>query len=165
MAKKIKTISVPKVWADKQWTVRFGRLNAGPGRPEGAPRLFKVLGEKLPFEALNKVNGVYGPKGLEEAGSMLHTTQWDTHGTSVAGIFSLGCVHIERVNNWSLNIFRFISSKTPLERRRPRHPHPEASQSGVREAEVALVLLSTFQMANRQEGLRRDLARVLIRGL
>lgn len=36
------------------WTVHFGRLNPGPGNP-GSARLFQVLGEKLPFEALNSV--------------------------------------------------------------------------------------------------------------
>jgi hypothetical protein len=66
MARKVKTFSVPKVWADKQWTVRFGRLGAGRDRLEGAPRLFKVVGEKLPFEAINAVNGSYGARESEE---------------------------------------------------------------------------------------------------
>jgi hypothetical protein len=56
MAKKVKTIKVAKIWADKQWTVRFGRLNPGPGRPEAVQSLFKVVGEKIPFDALNSVN-------------------------------------------------------------------------------------------------------------
>lgn len=68
MAKKVKTVSVPKVWADKQWTVRFGRVNAGPGRPEGAPRLFRVLGEKLPFEAINSVNSELRTQGVRRTG-------------------------------------------------------------------------------------------------
>ena len=56
MAKKVKTIKVAKIWGDKQWSVRFGRLNPGPGRPEAVQSLFKVVGEKLPFDALNAVN-------------------------------------------------------------------------------------------------------------
>jgi hypothetical protein len=68
VAKKVKTVSVPKVWADKQWTVRFGRVNAGPGRPEGAPRLFRVLGEKLPFEAINSVNSELRTQGVRRTG-------------------------------------------------------------------------------------------------
>jgi hypothetical protein len=48
MARKVKTIKVAKIWGDKQWTVSFGWLNPGRGRPQGVPRLFKVLGEKLP---------------------------------------------------------------------------------------------------------------------
>lgn len=56
MAAKVKTIKVAKMWGDKQWTVRFGRLNPGPGRPETIQSLFKVVAEKIPFEALNAVN-------------------------------------------------------------------------------------------------------------
>jgi len=56
MAKKVKTIKVAKIWGDNQWTVRFGRLTPGPGRPEAIQSLFKVVGEKLPFEAINAVN-------------------------------------------------------------------------------------------------------------
>jgi hypothetical protein len=56
MARKIKTIKVAKIWADTQWTVRFGRINLRPGRPEMIQSLFKVVAEKLPFEALNAVN-------------------------------------------------------------------------------------------------------------
>src|ERR1035437_3738029 len=56
MAKKVKTIKVAKIWGDKQWSVRFGRLNPGPGRPEAVQSLFKVVGEKLPVDALNAIN-------------------------------------------------------------------------------------------------------------
>jgi hypothetical protein len=57
MARKvIKIIKVAKIWGDKEWTVRFGWLNPGRGHPKGVPRLFKVPGEKLPFEALPKVD-------------------------------------------------------------------------------------------------------------
>ena len=56
MAKKVKSIKVAKIWGDKQWTVRFGALNPGPGRPDAVQSLFKVVGEKIPFEALNAVN-------------------------------------------------------------------------------------------------------------
>jgi hypothetical protein len=56
MARKIKTIKVAKVWGDNQWTVRFGWLNAGRGGARWGKRLFRIVGEKLPFEALNEVN-------------------------------------------------------------------------------------------------------------
>ena len=68
MAKKVKKIIVPRIWGDKQWVVRFGRLNVGPGRPEGAPRLFKVVGEKLPFEAINAVARHLRNKGITRSG-------------------------------------------------------------------------------------------------
>jgi hypothetical protein len=59
MTQKVrKTITVEKIWGNGgPWTVRFGWLNPGrPGPTKGAPRLFKVLGEKLPFEALSAVD-------------------------------------------------------------------------------------------------------------
>lgn len=56
MARKIKTIKVKKIWGDTQWTVRFGRISSGPGRPQAVANLFKVVGEKLPFEALGAVD-------------------------------------------------------------------------------------------------------------
>lgn len=68
MAAKVKKITVPKVWSDKQWIVRYGRLNVGRGRPEGAPRLFKVLGEKLPYEALSHVNRHLRNHGIQRNG-------------------------------------------------------------------------------------------------
>ena len=59
MAKKssVKSIKVKKIWGDTEWTVRFGSLNAGPGAAGGVRRLFRVVGEKIPFEAINKVTG------------------------------------------------------------------------------------------------------------
>jgi hypothetical protein len=68
MAAKVKKITVPKLWSDRQWIVRYGRLNAGRGRPEGAPRLFKVLGEKLLYEALNDVNRHLRSLGIQRNG-------------------------------------------------------------------------------------------------
>jgi hypothetical protein len=56
MARKIKTIKVKKIWGDTQWTVRFGGISSGPGRPQAVANLFKVVGEKLPFEALGAVD-------------------------------------------------------------------------------------------------------------
>ncbi len=58
MAKRaaVKTITVARIWGDKQWIVRFGKLNPGRGRPEAVRSLFRVVGEKLPFEAIREVN-------------------------------------------------------------------------------------------------------------
>jgi len=58
MAKKaaVKTIKVTRIYGDKQWIVRLGNLNPGRGRPDAVKPLFLVVGEKLPFEALGKVN-------------------------------------------------------------------------------------------------------------
>ncbi len=44
------------VYADKnQWKVLYGELKRGRGRPSLTAHLFRVVGEKLPFEALSKV--------------------------------------------------------------------------------------------------------------
>jgi hypothetical protein len=45
-----------RVWGDAQWTVGHGRLIPGPGRPEKKlSHLFRVVGEKLPIDALDAV--------------------------------------------------------------------------------------------------------------
>jgi hypothetical protein len=64
MARKVKTIKVARIWGDKDWTVRFGWLHPGRGHPKGVPRLFKVLGEKLPFDSLPKVDGHLRDSGI-----------------------------------------------------------------------------------------------------
>ncbi|MBI1741359.1 MAG: hypothetical protein HY233_07325 [Acidobacteriales bacterium] len=67
MAKKrkkpaVRTIKDRKVWSDGQWIVRFGELNAGRGRPDKVQSLFRVVGEKLPFEALGNVDKHLGKR-------------------------------------------------------------------------------------------------------
>ncbi len=64
----VKKIKVSQVWGDNQWNVRFGKLNPGPGRPEGVRSLFSVLGEKLPFEAIYKVNAYLKGEGISRSG-------------------------------------------------------------------------------------------------
>ncbi len=71
MARKIKTIEVAKIWGDKQWTVRFGRLKPGRGRPQAVSSLFKVVGEKLPFEALSAVDKYMRDNGIRRNGVYL----------------------------------------------------------------------------------------------
>jgi hypothetical protein len=57
MARKIKTIIVRKIWGDTQWTVRFGKVDSGPSYyQQTVANLFKVVGEKLPFDALSAVD-------------------------------------------------------------------------------------------------------------
>ena len=58
MAKRaaVKTVKVARIWGNTQWLVRFGKLNPGRGRPEAVRSLFRVVGEKLPFEAIHEVN-------------------------------------------------------------------------------------------------------------
>jgi hypothetical protein len=58
------------VWSDSSWTVVHGELKRGTGRPRKTEPLFRVVAEKVPFEALAAVrrhlketgvtpNGVY----------------------------------------------------------------------------------------------------------
>jgi hypothetical protein len=70
MAKKsaVKTITIPKIWGNSDWIVRFGRLNAGPGAAGGVKRLFRVVGEKIPFEAINLVNKHLRSQGVRREG-------------------------------------------------------------------------------------------------
>jgi hypothetical protein len=50
-----------------RWNIWYGELKRGKGRPEGTEHLFRVMGEKLPFEALPAVK-----RHLKEQG---YTTQ------------------------------------------------------------------------------------------
>jgi hypothetical protein len=70
MAKKaaVKTIKIDKLYSDRQWTVHYGKLNPGRGRPEAVRRLFLVLGEKLPFEALKEVKNHLKKRSLLRTG-------------------------------------------------------------------------------------------------
>jgi hypothetical protein len=40
---------------NEQWTVLYGELQRRQGRPTLTEHLFRIVGEKLPFEALSKV--------------------------------------------------------------------------------------------------------------
>jgi len=46
---------IQKIWGGSGWTVHYGELKRGPGRPGKVSPLFQFLGEKLPFEALEEV--------------------------------------------------------------------------------------------------------------
>lgn len=57
-----------KIWGNSTWTVRKGKLIPGPGRLGGKPRLFKVLAEKIPYEALALVRKDMEVKGIPTRG-------------------------------------------------------------------------------------------------
>ena len=63
----VKTIIVKQLWSNSQWTVRYGRVNAGRGST-GAKRLFRIVGEKLPFEAIDAVEKYMKSKGMSRNG-------------------------------------------------------------------------------------------------
>ena len=54
-AKHTKYTEEEDVFTDEKWKVKCGKLKPGKGRPDNTKHLFKVLGEKLPYEALEKV--------------------------------------------------------------------------------------------------------------
>ena len=66
----VKTIIVKRLWSNSQWTVRYGRVNAGRGST-GAKRLFRIVGEKLPFEAIDAVEKYMKSKGMSRNGVYL----------------------------------------------------------------------------------------------
>ena len=43
------------MWVDTEWSVEYGELKRPQGRPQAGSRLFRFLGEKIPFEALDAV--------------------------------------------------------------------------------------------------------------
>jgi hypothetical protein len=51
-----------------QWTVHFGRLARRQGNPGKAEHLFKAVGEKLPYAALNAVKKDMKQRGLSRQG-------------------------------------------------------------------------------------------------
>jgi hypothetical protein len=57
-----------QVYSDNNWTVSHGRLIPGSGRPREISRLFRVVGEKLPVEALHYVRKDMLGRGLGSQG-------------------------------------------------------------------------------------------------
>lgn len=63
-----KTPTGGEIWSDSQWVVKRGVLQPGPGRKRGKSRLFQVVGEKLPYDALKSVNKDMKTEGLVRTG-------------------------------------------------------------------------------------------------
>lgn len=57
-----------KVWFGNDWAVHYGELRRGRGRPATTSRLFKFLGEKIPFEALDDVRNHFTSDGTSSQG-------------------------------------------------------------------------------------------------
>ena len=55
------------VWSDPAWVVKSGRL-VPRGRPRKVPQLFRELGEKLPYSALDSVEKHLKGKGASRSG-------------------------------------------------------------------------------------------------
>ena len=68
-AKKPSTkIITQRVWSGEHWTVEYGELKRGQGRPASIERLFRYVGEKLPFEALEQIRKHFRSDGTPAQG-------------------------------------------------------------------------------------------------
>ena len=56
------------VWEDAVWKVVQGQLVRAPGRPKTSTSLFRVVGEKLPYDALGAVRKQMSELGLPRTG-------------------------------------------------------------------------------------------------
>jgi hypothetical protein len=63
-----KKVTSKTVWSDSAWTVRFGQLQRGRGRPRQSQALFEVVGEKIPFDALDAVRKQMREEELQATG-------------------------------------------------------------------------------------------------
>jgi len=57
-----------QVWANSDWTVHYGELRRSPGRPKKVARLFKYIGEKIPYSALDAVRKHFSSDGATALG-------------------------------------------------------------------------------------------------
>ncbi len=60
-----------EIWSDEQWRVLDGELKRNPGHPGGTKSLFKVVAEKIPFDALDAVRKNMREYGLPMEGVYL----------------------------------------------------------------------------------------------
>lgn len=70
-AKAKKSIESGNVWSEAQWVVRFGELKRGAGHPGKVKNLFRVVGEKLPYNSLAKVKRSLEARGMSRQGVYL----------------------------------------------------------------------------------------------
>lgn len=56
------------IWQDDTWVVKTGRLIPPPGRPRSAVSLFQHVAEKIPYDALAKVQRKFRDKRWESEG-------------------------------------------------------------------------------------------------
>jgi len=59
---------IQRVWTGDGWSVEYGELRRGKGRPPSVSRLFKFLGEKIPFDAIDDVRAHFVSDGTPAMG-------------------------------------------------------------------------------------------------
>jgi hypothetical protein len=84
-----KTLQGPPVWNKETWTIRFGKLKRGRGRPRGAKPLFEAVGEKIPIAALEDVRRHAEKQGISTTGIYVaHDSMGGARYIGRANIFS-----------------------------------------------------------------------------
>ena len=63
--------SIQSVWSNEQWAVQFGELKRDRRRPPKVERLFKVVGEKIPLEALTDLENLLKTRRIPAKGVYL----------------------------------------------------------------------------------------------
>ena len=100
---------IQTVRRDEQWTVSFGKLNPGPGHPGSIRNLFRVMGEKPPFEARGKVSQFLKAKGFSKNGVyMAHDSMGFARYIGWGSIFSRLREHI-KAHPLELKYFSFYA--------------------------------------------------------
>ena len=64
----LKKKPIEHIWSDYNWSVMHGELKKGPGRSPKIKPLFQYVGEKIPFDALEKVEKKLKALGVERKG-------------------------------------------------------------------------------------------------
>lgn len=67
LSKKVVDLDVDP-WTDSEWTVVYGELKSGPGRPHVVKPIFKVVGEKLPKASLARVKAMVDEQSHDTKG-------------------------------------------------------------------------------------------------
>lgn len=66
--RRSKKVVLEPVWNDGRWSVKYGELKRGQGRPGAVSRLFQFLGEKIPYEVLDDVQAHFTSDGTAPYG-------------------------------------------------------------------------------------------------
>ena len=64
----LKKKPIENIWSDYNWSVMHGELKKGPGRSRRIKPLFQYVGEKIPFDALVKVEKKLKELGVKKQG-------------------------------------------------------------------------------------------------
>jgi hypothetical protein len=102
-AKLTKTIQTCVYKDGEQWNVQFGELKRHKGNPGKTAHLFRVIGEKLPFEALSFVRKhiQQHEPGFKTDGVYVALILWAFLVTSGVAPSSIGLKHGKTLRNWS----------------------------------------------------------------